>query len=120
MREALAALQGGEVKAFAHITGGGILENLPRVLPDHLDAVIDVGLVALPPVFRWLQSAGGITAAELARTFNCGIGFVAVSAPEQADAVSARLGTEGSDAIQIGRLKPGTGSVILAGDLDRW
>jgi len=117
VREALAAVQGGAVKAFAHITGGGIVENLPRVLPDELDAVIDIDAMPLPPVFRWLQSAGGIAVEELARTFNCGIGFVAVAAPEQVAAVSALLGT---DVCEIGRLQPGSGSVVLAGDLERW
>jgi len=117
VREALAAMQGGTVKAFAHITGGGIIENLPRVLPDELDAVIDIDAMPLPPVFRWLQSAGGIAVEEMARTFNCGIGFVAVTAPEQAAAVAGLLG---ADAIELGRLQPGSGSVVLAGDLAGW
>ncbi len=88
-REALEA--GDEIKALAHITGGGLLENLPRVLPPGLAIELDATTWSLPPVFRWLAEAGPIEPSELARTFNCGIGMAAVVAGAAADAVARRL-----------------------------
>lgn len=76
------------VKGLAHITGGGLVENVPRVVPRALAAAIDARVWGgLPPVFRWLLRAGRVAPAEMARTFNCGIGMVLVVAPEHADAV---------------------------------
>ena len=66
------------MKALAHITGGGFPDNVPRVLPEGLAAAIDLSRVAVPPVFRWLAARGGIAEAEMLRTFNCGIGMIAV------------------------------------------
>ena len=78
VRSCLAAIRAtGAVKALAHITGGGLVENVPRVLPKHLAAEVDLGAVPVPPVFRWLAASGPVAEAEMLRTFNCGIGMVA-------------------------------------------
>ncbi len=74
VKSALAAIRTGGVKGLAHITGGGITENLPRALPDGLDAQVDLGAWTPLPVFGWLSKSAGIAAAEMLRTFNCGIG----------------------------------------------
>ncbi|MBP0575875.1 phosphoribosylformylglycinamidine cyclo-ligase, partial [Mycobacterium tuberculosis] len=77
------------VKALAHITGGGFWENIPRVLPAGTVAVVDLDRIATPKVFRWLAAIGGVTAHEMLRTFNCGIGMVVAVAPEAAEAIVA-------------------------------
>ncbi len=89
----------GAVKALAHITGGGLTENIPRVLPKRLAAEIGVGSFTLPPVFQWLQREGRIDEAEMLRTFNCGIGMILVVAPQDAKRVLRILGGE---AMEIG------------------
>jgi phosphoribosylformylglycinamidine cyclo-ligase len=99
-----AALAAGGVKAFAHITGGGLVENIPRVLPDGLAAELDARAWALPPVFRWLAETAGIARTEMARTFNCGIGMVAVVDPKSVDRVSAALAAAGERVHRIGRI----------------
>jgi phosphoribosylformylglycinamidine cyclo-ligase len=104
VRSCLAAVRAGTVKALAHITGGGLVENIPRVLPDGLAAELDASTWPLPPVFRWLHSQGNIAAAELARTFNCGIGMIAVTSPRTADAAIAALEAEGETVRRIGRI----------------
>ncbi|MFL5083379.1 MAG: phosphoribosylformylglycinamidine cyclo-ligase, partial [Xanthobacteraceae bacterium] len=84
----LAAIrESGAVKALAHITGGGFPDNIPRVLPKGLGVELELSQVPVLPVFKWLAATGGIAEAEMLRTFNCGIGMVAVVAPEQAEAV---------------------------------
>ena len=110
---ALAAIRAGGVHALAHITGGGITENLPRVLPDGLGALVDLDDWDLPPVFRWLAETGGIAPAELLKTFNCGIGMVLAVAPGQVAAVRAALEAEGEDVRQIGRVQAGDGVSFL-------
>jgi phosphoribosylformylglycinamidine cyclo-ligase len=107
VRPLLAVLKGGEgLKALAHITGGGLPDNLPRVLPDGLGARIDLGAIAAPPVFGWLAEAGGVAEPEMLRTFNCGIGMVAVVAREQAEAIAATLRSEGESVATIGEIIP--------------
>lgn len=96
------------IKALAHITGGGLTENLPRVLPDSLAAEIDLDALAVPPVFSWAAATGGIAEAELLRTFNCGVGMVAVVAPDASEAVIAALASEGETAFRLGALVPRT------------
>jgi len=100
----LDAVRSGAVHALAHITGGGFVENIPRVLPDGLAAHLDAHALPLPPVFRWLQSAGGIVPLEMARTFNCGIGMIAVVAADRVDETLARFTDHGEDARVIGRI----------------
>jgi len=102
----LAALETGAIKALAHITGGGLVENIPRVLPDGLGAWLDAAAWPLAPVFSWLASAGGgIEADELARTFNCGIGMAVIVAPERADEAEAALARAGETVHRVGTVR---------------
>jgi phosphoribosylformylglycinamidine cyclo-ligase len=109
VKSALAAVRSGGVHALAHITGGGLTENLPRVLPDGLGATIDLGAWALPPVFRWLSETAGMSEPELLKTFNCGIGMIAVVAEGHADAIAATLQAAGETVMRIGHVAPGQG-----------
>ena len=106
----------GACRALAHITGGGLVENIPRVLPAGLMAEIDAGSWTLPPVFAWLKRAGDIADAELARTFNCGIGMMAVVDPDHVAAATRLLGAAGETVHRIGRIgrrgEDGPGAVI--------
>lgn len=92
------------VHALAHITGGGLLENIPRVLPEGTKAVIDAKSWALPPVFEWLQSAGNVAPLEMYRTFNCGVGMVVVVPSEAESAVVDTLNAAGEQAFTIGEI----------------
>ena len=105
VRSCLAAVRAGAVKALAHITGGGLLENIPRVLPAGLAAELDAEAWPLPPVFRWLQQHGNIAPTELARTFNCGIGMVAVVRPEAVAEATAIFESHGETVRRIGRIR---------------
>jgi phosphoribosylformylglycinamidine cyclo-ligase len=105
VKPALAAIATGGVKGLAHITGGGITENLPRALPDGLDASVDLSSWTPLAVFGCLSKSAGFAANELLRTFNCGLGMIAVVAPEKADAVIAAFG----DGVRIGTLVKGDG-----------
>jgi phosphoribosylformylglycinamidine cyclo-ligase len=110
VKEALAAMKTGgikglAVKGLAHITGGGITDNLPRCLPDGLDAEVDLSAITVPPVFQWLAKTAGIAQSEMLRTFNCGIGMVVVTDEAHADAVSAAFG----GGVRLGRLIKGDG-----------
>ena len=109
VRPVLEALAGGGIRALAHITGGGLTENLPRVLPEGLGAEIDLDAWGLPPVFRWLAESGGMSEAELLKTFNSGIGMIAVVDPAQAKAVAARLAEAGENVQPLGRVTQGRG-----------
>ncbi|MBP6762685.1 MAG: phosphoribosylformylglycinamidine cyclo-ligase, partial [Thauera sp.] len=94
----------GTVKGMAHITGGGITENVPRILRDELSARIDASSWTLPPLFQWLQEAGQVDMQEMYRVFNCGIGMVVVVADAEADAVQAHLEAAGETVYRIGRI----------------
>jgi phosphoribosylformylglycinamidine cyclo-ligase len=109
VRAVLAAIRAGGVHALAHITGGGLTENLPRVLPEGLGAEIDLAAWELPDVFAWMAATGGIAEAEMLKTFNCGIGMVAVVAPDRADALTALLTQEGETVMRIGHVVAGAG-----------
>ena len=100
------------IKALAHITGGGITENVPRVLPDDLGVSIDLEAIALPPVFAWLREAGQIEQAEMLRTFNCGVGMVAVVSPEHADEIIHLLGGAGETTTRIGTVTSREGEAV--------
>ncbi len=114
VRSVLAALKKtGGIKALAHITGGGLPENLPRVLPDNTSARIDLSAIAVPPVFRWLAGAGGVETSEMLRTFNCGIGMVLVVAADEADAVTDVLSSSGETVARIGRIEAAGASPVL-------
>jgi phosphoribosylformylglycinamidine cyclo-ligase len=109
----------GGVKGFAHITGGGITENLPRALPEGLDAEVNLESWTPAPVFGWLAKLGGITPAEMLRTFNCGIGLVAVVAENAAGHVIDAFQTSGDKAVRLGKLIPSSGEakVVYRGTL---
>ncbi|MCV3738170.1 phosphoribosylformylglycinamidine cyclo-ligase [Rhizobium sp. TRM96647] len=94
----------GAIKALAHITGGGFPENIPRVLPKHLAAEIDLDAVKAPAVFSWLSKTGGVAATEMLRTFNCGVGMIAVVAAEDVERVGAVLAAEGESVFTLGRM----------------
>jgi phosphoribosylformylglycinamidine cyclo-ligase len=105
VKAALAAHGTGRVKAFAHITGGGLPGNVPRVLPPGARANIDLGALPCQPVFHWLAKAGNVEEVEMLRTFNCGVGFVAVVAPHDATAVAACFHDHGEKAFPIGMIE---------------
>lgn len=106
VKSCLAAIRAGGVKALAHITGGGLLENIPRVLPKDLVCEIDAQSWQQPPVFAWLRKTAGIDAQEMARTFNCGIGMVMVVSPDRVDAVRGILQGAGEQVSAIGTIRP--------------
>jgi phosphoribosylformylglycinamidine cyclo-ligase len=104
VKSCLAATRTGKVKALAHITGGGLLENVPRVLPDDLCARFNAASWPLPPVFRWLMTTGGVADAEMARVFNCGLGMVAVVAEEDATEIESLLAATGEQVHRVGHI----------------
>jgi phosphoribosylformylglycinamidine cyclo-ligase len=105
VRSCLEAIRSGGVKALAHITGGGLLENIPRVLPKTLAAQIDRKALPKLPMFQWLQKAGDIEKTEMWRTFNCGIGMVLVVEPEAADPLTKTFEKAGETVHLLGQLK---------------
>ena len=109
VKSTLAAIRAGGVHGLAHITGGGLTENLPRVMPDGLGADIDLNAWHLPPVFGWLAETGGIETAEMLKTFNAGIGMVLVVEATQADAISAVLAEHGETVARLGTVTGGAG-----------
>ena len=116
VKQALAAVRAGGVHALAHITGGGLTENPPRVIPDGLACEIDLSAWALPPVFRWLAETAGMSQPELLKTFNCGVGMMVVVAPDRADDIAALLAGLGETVVRLGRVVEGAG-VIYKGHL---
>ena len=116
VRPALAAIRAGGVHGIAHITGGGLTENVPRILPEGLAARIDLGSWRLPAVYGWLAARGGLGEAELLRTFNAGIGLVLIVAPARASEIAAVLRGLGETVIPLGEVGRGQG-VQYAGRL---
>ena len=115
VRNLLPAIRGGRIDALAHITGGGLLENVPRALPDGCHAMIDDGSWPRPPIMRFLQSEGSIEPAEMARTFNCGIGMVLAVAPDHAPTLAAELEAAGETVHPIGEIVAGTRGCTVRG-----
>jgi phosphoribosylformylglycinamidine cyclo-ligase len=109
VKQSLAAVRAGGVHALAHITGGGLTENLPRVLPEGLGADIDLNPWELPPVFKWMAETGGIAEAEMLKTFNCGIGMILSVSADRADALTKVLEGEGETVSRLGSVTPGEG-----------
>jgi phosphoribosylformylglycinamidine cyclo-ligase len=107
---------GAAIKGLAHITGGGLLENVPRILQDGLTARLHRDAWKMPELFTWLQANGGVADAEMHRVFNCGIGMVAVVAAEQADAVAETLRGQGEQVFRLGEIierQSGTAQTVV-------
>ena len=102
VKQALAAVRAGSVHALAHITGGGLTENLPRVLPEGMGAEISLDAWELPPVFKWMAETGGIAPAEMLKTFNCGVGMVLAVDASRAEAIAELLRAEGETVYTLG------------------
>ncbi len=104
VKQALSAVRAGGVHALAHITGGGLTENIPRVLPDDMGVAIDLDAWTLPPVFKWLADQGGMAEAEMLKTFNCGIGMVLSVDVNRADALQSLLEEAGETVCRLGHV----------------
>lgn len=109
VKPVLELLKHVKVKAMAHITGGGITENVPRVLPENMVAQIDAKAWTLPKLFAWLQTQGQVETQEMYRTFNCGIGMVLVVSPEEAQKTISLLEAEGETVYTLGKIRPRDG-----------
>jgi phosphoribosylformylglycinamidine cyclo-ligase len=109
----------GAVKGLAHITGGGFTDNIPRVLPKHLGVRIDLPRVPVLPVFKWLAAEGGVAELELLRTFNCGVGMIAIVRPDAVPAVTDVLADAGETVVQLGEVVTASGDerVVYDGHL---
>ena len=120
VKSLLPLVREGRIGALAHITGGGLLENIPRVLPEGCHAIVDADAWPLPRLFAFLQAGGAIEPAELARTFNCGIGMVAIVSESDADAVAAALETAGETVHRIGAIEAGEMGCTVRGSAETW
>lgn len=118
VKSVLEAIEKYDVRALSHITGGGLLENLPRVMPETTTAKIDASSWAMPEIFKWLQANGNVEATEMYRTFNCGVGMVLVVPSEQAADVINFFNSQGEQAFQIGEIAAGRDgeAVIVEGE----
>ena len=116
----LPVVRGGRINALAHITGGGLLENIPRVLPDGLHALIDADAWPQPRLMAFLQAQGNIEPEEMARTFNCGIGMAVVVSEAAADEVTAALTEAGETVFRIGRIEAGDKGCTVSGSAGTW
>ena len=120
VRSLLPLVRAGKIKALAHITGGGLLENIPRVLPEDLHAHLDAAAWAQPRLMAFLQAQGNIEPEEMARTFNCGIGMVLIVGEECRQQVTEALHEAGETVFQIGRIEPGRRGCTVAGEDSTW
>ena len=120
VRALLPLVQERRIKCLAHITGGGLLENIPRVLPDGCHAVIDASRWQLPAIFALLQEGGGIAPEEMARTFNCGVGMAAIVSADEAAAVASLLEGGGESVFEIGRVESGERGCTVHGQAGTW
>ncbi|MBX3564526.1 MAG: phosphoribosylformylglycinamidine cyclo-ligase [Sphingomonas sp.] len=120
VKSLLPLLRKSMIRGLAHITGGGLLENVPRVLPEGCHARIDADAWPLPRLMAFLQAQGNIESEEMARTFNCGIGMVAVVAPDQAEAVKAELDAAGETVFTIGLVETGERGCTVFGKTGTW
>ena len=116
----LPVIRAGRVRGLAHVTGGGLLENTPRVLPEGCHATVDADRWPLPRLQAFLQAGGRIEPAEMARTFNCGIGMVAIVAPEQVATVTRDLGAAGETVWRIGEVEAGPRGCTVRGSAETW
>lgn len=113
VKGAVAALQANSLHALAHITGGGLSENLPRALPEGLGAEVDLSTWSRDGVFAWLAAQGGMNEAEMLKTFNSGVGMIAIVSPDHVDTAKAAFATDGHKAFEMGRIVPGAGVQYL-------
>ena len=113
VKQLLELMQKVDVHGLAHITGGGLPENLPRVLPVDVDAILDLDSWQYPAVFRWLQEQGNVEESEMLRTFNCGIGMVVCVPLEQADEAAGLLEAAGETVYRIGRIESAEGEPLV-------
>ena len=120
VKSLLPVVRGGKVDALAHITGGGLLENIPRVLPEGAHAVIDADAWEQPRLMAFLQGQGNIEPGEMARTFNCGIGMVLAVQPELASEVVAELEEAGEDVVHVGEIAEGPRGCTVRGPAGSW
>jgi phosphoribosylformylglycinamidine cyclo-ligase len=120
VRALLPLVQGRRIKGLAHITGGGLLENIPRVMPQSCHAFIDADRWQLPPVFTLLQDGGRLACEEMARTFNCGVGMVVVVSPTAAEEASNMLEGAGESIFEIGRIEEGSRGCTVSGQVGTW
>jgi phosphoribosylformylglycinamidine cyclo-ligase len=120
VKSLLPVIRAGKVRALAHITGGGLLENIPRVLPEGLHARVDAGAWPQPRLMAFLQAQGNIEPGELARTFNCGIGMALVVARTDVNNVTQALENAGEEIFEIGRVEPGERGCTVAGPAESW
>ncbi len=104
VKQILSLIENMPVKAIAHITGGGLIENIPRVIPDDLSVEIDASSWELPPIFKWLQEKGNVEQNEMYKTFNCGVGMVVCVAQENVNYAINRLSSMGETAWEIGKI----------------
>ena len=118
VKSTLAAIKVGGIKAMAHITGGGLIENPPRVYPKTVAAEIDGASWRVPPVFRWLKREGGIEASDMPRTFNCGLGMLVIVDPAKAAAVKANLEAAGETVFEVGRMVERHGEAVTITNLE--
>ena len=120
VKSLLPLVRGGKIHAMAHITGGGLLENIPRVLPDALHAFVDADAWQQPRLMAFLQAQGNIEPEEMARTFNCGIGMVLAVAPGDVADVTAALEAAGESVHQIGHIAAGAKGCTVSGSAETW
>jgi len=120
VKSLLPLVRSGRIAALAHITGGGLLENIPRVLPEGLHALVDADSWTQPRLMAFLQAQGNIEPAEMARTFNCGIGMALVVGADQAEGVVADLEAAGETVFTIGRIEAGDKGCTVSGSAESW
>jgi phosphoribosylformylglycinamidine cyclo-ligase len=121
VRSLLPLVQEGRIKGLAHITGGGLLENIPRVLPDSCHAIVDTENWNLPSIFGWLREGGSIAFPEMVRTFNCGIGMVLVIDDNWAASVAEELRAAGEAVYSIGHIQGGDrGCTVQGSSFGAW
>ena len=120
VKSLLPVIRAGRIHALAHITGGGLLENIPRVLPEGLHAQVDAGSWQQPRLMAFLQAQGNIEPGEMARTFNCGVGMVLAVAQEDVVDVTRDLEAAGETVFKVGQIDQGERGCTVSGKTETW